>query len=135
MVKYYEIFVFTASSANYATSVVNFIDQKNKYINGILTRQNCMETKNGFFIKDLRIIKNRNIKNMIIVDNLSHSFGFQIDSGVPILEYHNDKKDSELKYLIDYLLQAFECDDVRKFNQKNLKLEELSECSIDGLNF
>ena len=52
-----------------------------------------METKNGFFIKDLRIIKNRELKNMILVDNLSHSFGFQLDNGIPILEWHNDPKD------------------------------------------
>jgi len=52
------------------------LDPFEKLILGILTRENCMETKNGFYIKDLRIIKNRELKNMIIVDNLSHSFGF-----------------------------------------------------------
>ena len=52
------------------------LDPFEKYILGILTRENCMETKNGFFIKDLRIIKNREMKNMVLVDNLSHSFGF-----------------------------------------------------------
>jgi len=35
-----------------------------------------METKNGFYIKDLRILKDRCIKTTILVDNLSHSFGF-----------------------------------------------------------
>jgi CTD small phosphatase-like protein 2 len=35
-----------------------------------------METKNGFFIKDLRILKGKNIKKTVIVDNLAHSFGF-----------------------------------------------------------
>ena len=34
-----------------------------------------METKNGFMIKDLRILKDINLKDVIIVDNLSHSFG------------------------------------------------------------
>jgi CTD small phosphatase-like protein 2 len=65
-----------------------------------------METKNGFFIKDLRIIKDKKFKDMIIVDNLTHSFGFQIDNGVPILEWHNDPKDQELKYLVNYLIEA-----------------------------
>lgn len=37
-----------------------------------------METHNGFFIKDLRIIRNRGLKDLIIVDNLVHSFGLQI---------------------------------------------------------
>ena len=35
-----------------------------------------METKNGFFIKDLRILKDINMRTTILVDNLSHSFGF-----------------------------------------------------------
>lgn len=52
-----------------------------------------METKNGFFIKDLRILKGVNLKDMIIVDNLSHSFGLQIDNGVPILEWTSDPND------------------------------------------
>lgn len=65
-----------------------------------------METKNGFFIKDLRIVKNKDLKHMILVDNLAHSFGFQIDNGVPILEWHNDKNDTELKQLMPYLIEA-----------------------------
>ena len=55
-----------------------------------------METKNGFFIKDLRIIANKQLKDILIVDNLAHSFGFQIENGIPILEYHNDQNDCEL---------------------------------------
>jgi len=76
LVKYYEIYIFTASSINYANSIIKYIDPESKYISGVLSRANCMETKNGFFIKDLRIIKNRDLKNMIIIDNLAHSFGF-----------------------------------------------------------
>lgn len=72
---------------------MDYIDSDSKYILGILTRLNCMETKNGFFIKDLRIIKDKKLKDMIIVDNLTHSFGFQMDNGVPIIEWHNDQKD------------------------------------------
>jgi CTD small phosphatase-like protein 2 len=55
-----------------------------------------METHNGFRIKDLRIIKNRDLKNVILVDNLVHSFGFQIDNGIPILDFTNNKDDREL---------------------------------------
>ena len=118
--QYYEIFIFTASSPVYANSIINYLDPNQKYINGILSRVNCMETKNGFFIKDLRIIKNRELKNIIIVDNLVHSFGFQIDNGIPIVEWHNDKKDTELKYLTDYLIEAAFVDDIREFNRKKL---------------
>ena len=68
----------------------SYLDPENNLISGVLSRQNCMETKNGFFIKDLRIIKNRDLKNMLIIDNLAHSFGLQIDNGIPICEWYED---------------------------------------------
>lgn len=134
LAKYYEIFIFTASSPNYANSIINFLDPSKILINGILTRENCLQTKNGFFIKDLRVINNRELKNMVIVDNLSHSFGFQIDNGIPILEFHNDKKDRELRYLADYLMEAFAYEDLREFNKAKLRLQELSQMKIEELN-
>ena len=75
MSKVFEIIIFTASTAYYADAIINHIDPENKYISYVLTRKHCMQTKNGFFIKDLRIIKNRELKDMVIVDNLLHSFG------------------------------------------------------------
>jgi len=71
---------------------------------------------------------------MIIVDNLSHSFGFQIENGIPILEFHNDKKDRELKFLLGYLMEAFPYDDLREFNKAKLRLQELSQMKIEELN-
>lgn len=133
MSDYYDVFIFTASSPNYANTIINYIDPMGKYINGILTRSNCMETKNGFFIKDLRIIKNRELKNMIIVDNLAHSFGFQIENGIPILEWHNDVKDCELKYLCDYLIEASTCEDVRIFNKERLRLRDMADFKTEEL--
>lgn len=89
----YTIYVYTASSAAYANAIINYLDPKKSWIMGVLSRSNCMETKNGFFIKDLRIIGNKLLKDMVIVDNLAHSFGFQIENGIPILEWHNDQAD------------------------------------------
>lgn len=67
-----------------------------------------METKNGFFIKDLRIVSNRTLKDIILVDNLVHSFGLQIDNGIPILEYRNDERDCELPHVAELLMEAKE---------------------------
>lgn len=85
-----------------------------------------MQTKSGLFIKDLRIIKNRDLKDMVIIDNMPHSFGFQIDNGIPILEWFNDPKDQELKYLTHYLLKGLSYDDLRQYNREKLKLEQLA---------
>ena len=92
-----------------------------------------METKNGFYIKDLRILKDRSLKDMIIVDNLAHSFGFQLENGVPILEFINDKKDEELKHLMEYLLEAHKYDDLREFNKERLKLHEFAGRRIEDI--
>ena len=89
----YTIYIYTASSSAYANTIVKYLDPKGQWISGVLSRSNCLETKNGFYIKDLRIIANKQIKNMLIVDNLAHSFGFQIENGIPILEWHDDKND------------------------------------------
>ena len=117
--------MFTASSFAYATAVLKFLDPYTQFISGLLSRSNCMQTKNGFFIKDLRIIKNRDLKDIIIVDNLAHSFGFQINNGVPILEWHSGA-DSELYFLKNYLVAAATLDDVRQFNIENLRLGDLA---------
>ena len=129
----YEIIIFTASAFDYATEIINFIDPERKYISGILVRENCMETKIGFFIKDLRIVKNRNLKDMIIVDNLAHSFGFQVENGIPILEYHDDKHDRELKHLCTYLIEACAQEDVREFNKSKLKLAGLADLKMEDI--
>lgn len=92
-----------------------------------------MNTKNGFVIKDLRIFQNRNLKDMIIVDNLSHSFSFQIDNGIPLLEWQSDKTDLELKYLYKYLKKAYFYDDVRDLNKIFLKLRQLGELNFEDL--
>ena len=92
-----------------------------------------METKNGFFIKDLRILKNRDLKDMIIVDNLVHSFGFQIENGVPIIEFLNDPSDMELKYLADYLLKGHHISDLRDYNREKLRLIEMCQRKFEDI--
>jgi CTD small phosphatase-like protein 2 len=76
MSKIYEIIIFTASSKEYAEAVVKKIDPESKYVDFVLVREDCMVTRNGFYLKDLRILKDRELENIIIVDNLTHSFGF-----------------------------------------------------------
>ena len=97
MAELYTIYVYTASTEDYARPIVDFLNQKDKTIHGILHRKNCMETHNGFYIKDLRIIKNRELKDIVIIDNLVHSFGLQLDNGIPILEYLKGSEDRELQ--------------------------------------
>ena len=97
MSKIYNIYIFTASTLEYCQPIVNFLNKGLKTIQGILHRENCLETNHGFYIKDLRILKGIDLSKVILVDNLVHSFGLQLDNGIPILEFVNNKNDMELK--------------------------------------
>ena len=105
--------VFTASHREYADAVINMIDPEGTLINFRLYREHCFQTEEGIFIKDLRVIRNRDLKDMILVDNSVYSFGFQLDNGVPIIPYFNDPNDRELVYLAQYVLSLSASDDVR----------------------
>jgi len=72
----YQVGVFTASHKEYADAVIDLIDPTGTLIDFRLYRQHCFETNEGIFIKDLRVIKNRDLKDVILVDNSVYSFGF-----------------------------------------------------------
>ena len=131
--KYYEVFIFTAASEDYANYVVDVLDPECKYIKGILFRNHCLRTKKGIIIKDLGIIKNREMKNMVIIDPKAHAFALQLDNGIPILEWKNNKNDMELEYILHYLMELATSNDVRDFNRKFLKLKELSNIEYKNI--
>ena len=79
---------------------------------------NCVETEEGIFIKDLRILANWDLKDILLVDNAAYSFGYQIDNGIPIIPFYDDKNDKELMHLIVYLKQIIGLEDVREQNWK-----------------
>ena len=74
--KYFQIVVFTASHQSYADVVLDYLDPNHELVEYRLYRDSCMQTDEGVHIKDLRIIKNRNIKDIVIIDNAVYSFGF-----------------------------------------------------------
>ena len=95
---------------------MNLIDPQGTLIDFRLYREHCFETNEGIFIKDLRVIRNRDLKDVILVDNSVYSFGFQLNNGVPIIPYFNDPNDQELVYLAQYVLSLSLEDDVREQN-------------------
>lgn len=111
--QYYEIVIFTASHACYANIVLNILDPQNKYISYRLFREHCHKTKEGIFVKDLRVISNRDLKDILIVDNYFYSYGFQMLNGVPIIPYYNNKSDTELRKLAQFLIKISDVEDVR----------------------
>ena len=117
--KYFDVGIFTASVKEYADAVIDFLDPENKLIKFRLYRNNCINFNDSFTIKDLRIFKNVDLKNIILIDNSMYSFATQINNGVLINSFFNDKNDMELynalEYLKNFILPA---EDIREINEE-----------------
>jgi len=48
-------------------------------------------------------MKNRELENIILVDNAAYSYFFQLSNGVPILPFYDEKNDKELMILLKYI--------------------------------
>ena len=107
------------------------MDPNKEYITDRLYREHCSVSQHGIHLKDLRIIRNRQLKDMILVDNSAYSFGIQINNGVPILPFYHDKNDKELVDLVQFLtninLYQYREMDVRDIIKEVFKLQEIIE--------
>ena len=140
----FEIVIFTASHSSYANTVIDHLDPQKNIIKQRLFREHCMVTEQGIFIKDLRIFGDRKLENIILVDNALYSFAYQIENGVPIIPFYDNKQDKELLSLKIYLQGLSFVKDVREYNKKTFKfrqydkfdnIEDLLECLFQGLDF
>ena len=127
----YHIVIFTASHQSYADAVLNFMDPEKKYSKYRLYRNNCVLNEvDGvkFYVKDLGIFDQYyNLKNIILIDNSVLSFSYHLDNGIPIVPYYDADEDGELEILGYYLLSIYEYDDLRKANQKHIRIEYFLE--------
>lgn len=122
----YEVLVFTASHKAYADRVLDLLDPSHELIHHRLYRDSCILV-DGVHIKDLRILANRSLKDIVIVDNTVQSFAFQLDNGVPIISWYDDVHDRELYKLIHYLKSLAKSKDLRALNRQTFKLHSFYE--------
>lgn len=128
--KLFEVVVFTASHQCYADVVLNYLDPTGELIHHRLYRDNCVQVE-GFFIKDLRVLANRRLQELIIVDNAAYSFAYQLDNGIPIISWHDDPYDRELYNLIDFMKILASAEDIRPINRETFHLNTFYEDYID----
>lgn len=57
----------------------------------------------GCFVKDLRVIKGRDLSQVVLVDNATISFIYQLENGIPIIPFYNNEYDDELVSLGSFL--------------------------------
>ena len=120
--KHFDIYVYTSTTKNIANQIMQFLDPARKIFLGLLSEEQCF----GSLLKDLRVIINRDFKDMVLVDSVSYSFSSQLDNGIPLLFWDGNPDDCELKYLTKYLIKANFSPDIRMENRNWLRLSELA---------
>jgi len=117
--KYFVVGIFTASVKAYADAILDYLDPNKNLIQFRLYRNNCININDKIFVKDLRIIKGIDIKDIILLDNSIYSFSAQINNGILVNSFFNDKNDIELYNVLEYLLNFLvKADDVRVINEQ-----------------
>ena len=129
----FQVIVFTASHKCYADVVLDHLDPTGELIQYRLYRNSWYKTEDNVYIKDLRIIQNRELWDLVIVDNAVYSFGFQLDNGIPIIPYYEDPEDEELYHLIPYLDILAEEGDIRVKNKEAFQLKEMAKENTEDL--
>ena len=125
--KYFEVGIFTASVKEYADAVIDYLDPKKKMIKFRLYRNNCINVNDRIYVKDLRIIKGVDLKDIILIDNSMYSFTNQLKNGILINSFYNDKNDIELYNVLGYLLNfILKVNDVRMINEQFFNFQSIS---------
>lgn len=75
-------------------------------------------------MKDLNVL-GRDLSKTVLVDNSPHAFGFQLDNGIPIESWFDDKKDTELLKLAAFVHTLLGQDDVRPLVRERFRLWHL----------
>jgi hypothetical protein len=78
-------------------------------------------------VKDLRVINNVHLKDMLLVDNAVYSFGMQLSNGIPITPFKEEKDDKEFLFLKRFLFDIKDYDDLREPIRGAFQLDKLIE--------
>ena len=129
---YYDLYIFTASMPHYSKSLIKILD-KNKVIIQVLNKEHCLNIK-GLPFKDLSIF-NKDLKDIIIIDNNPVSYALHKNNGIPILTWIDNPNDNELLKLIPILKYMSKVKDVRPIINKilNKSKNEIDFLKVNAL--
>ena len=133
--KHYEVGIFTASHKWFAEQILDFLDPDKTLIQHRFYRQHTCKLEDNddyLFVKDLNMFKGEvSLKDILLIDNNIYSFGFQLENGIPILDFLGDKNDTELLKVMHTLCHLKNFDDLRIENEKIFRLRDIYNQDMD----
>ena len=84
----FELVIFSFGTYEYVNNVIKIIEKKGKFFEHVLYRQHATD-RNGEYVKDLSLL-GRDLKNIIIVDDIPQVFKMQEKNGICIKPFYGD---------------------------------------------
>ncbi|KAF8030918.1 hypothetical protein BT93_D0189 [Corymbia citriodora subsp. variegata] len=121
----FELVIFTAGLKEYASLVLDRLDQKGSLISHRLYRDSCEEV-DGKFVKDLSKM-GRDLKRVVIVDDNPNAYVFQPENAIPVIPFVNDLGDVQLGKLARFFEGTDGFDDMREAVKQYRAEEDLQQ--------
>ena len=95
MKKLYELILFSLGTSEYVSPIIKNIEKKEKFFEHILYREHVTYDDNGNFFKNLNLL-NRDVKNILIVDDNSKNFKYHKLNGICIKPFYGDLNNDKI---------------------------------------
>ncbi|KAF9575781.1 Nuclear envelope morphology protein 1 [Mortierella alpina] len=109
--EWYKLVIFTASMAEYADPVIDWLDQNRTLFDRRYFRQACFFS-NGSYLKDLTVI-DPDLSSVCLLDNSPLSYSLNKENGIPIDSWIDNPNDEALLDLLPFLDALRFTEDVR----------------------
>ncbi|KAG9327836.1 hypothetical protein KVV02_000282 [Mortierella alpina] len=109
--EWYKLVIFTASMAEYADPVIDWLDQNRTLFDRRYFRQACF-FRNGSYLKDLTVI-DPDLSSVCLLDNSPLSYSLNKENGIPIDSWIDNPNDEALLDLLPFLDALRFTEDVR----------------------
>ena len=119
---WFKMAVWTASSSDYARTVIENIFPNEIQLSFVFTREKCVfkpDTRSIEYtiqtIKPLKKVKRKgfDLEKVIIVDDKSSTFSRNYGNAILVKKYHGEKDDMELSLLLKYLQKIRDIENIR----------------------
>jgi len=110
MKKIFELIIFSSGTVDYVNPIVEIIESDEKFFDFVLYRNHITLDEDGNNVKNLDLI-GRNIKKIIIIDDIPRYFKLQKDNGINIKPFlGNISSDKSTLKTLGYILKKVRAD-------------------------